>query len=438
MIGQTVGNYNVAAMLGRGGMGEVYLAEHPRIGRKVAIKLLHPELSADRRLVERLFDEALATNLVKHSGIVQVFDCGFQRDRAYLVMEYLEGENLGSLLKREKALSVPVACAFGGQLANALAAAHDHRIVHRDLKPDNIFVMPTGQDEVSLKIVDFGIAKLNFRPAGSDTDSMALLGTPAYMSPEQCAGAGLVDPRTDIYALGCILFEMVLGRRPFVYRGWGEYIAAHQSEPPPTPIELRPDLPRALNDLILQMLAKRPEDRPQAMGEIQKRLVAVREGLGMSDIKAPPLIIVKAAPRSTGGLTVSVPERTVLSRRQQIVIRQRRRWGWLAALTAAGALLVVGAALRSVSWRSPPAPAGRDNTNFAQAAVSDAGAPAVPDLVAAPVAVPSAPSSVPPGEPMPVQPTPRRPAPRAKPKPAAPVAPPKSPQSDRFRGFEDL
>src|SRR5258708_6369756 len=118
MIGQTVGNYHVTAFLGKGGMGQVYLAEHPRIGRKVAIKLLHSELSADRRLVERLFDEALATNLVKHAGIVQIFDCGFHNDRAYLVMEFLEGETLASVLRRAQMLPVQVACALGAQLAS--------------------------------------------------------------------------------------------------------------------------------------------------------------------------------------------------------------------------------------------------------------------------------------------------------------------------------
>src|SRR5260370_949722 len=108
------------------------------------------------------------------------------------------------------------------------------------------------------------------------------------MSPEQCAGARMVDTRTDIYALGCILFEMVVGRRPFVYQGWGEYIAAHQNESPPNPTALRPALPPALNDLILQMLAKRPEDRPSAMSEIQRRLTAVRESLGAPPAAAPP------------------------------------------------------------------------------------------------------------------------------------------------------
>ena len=271
MIGETLGSYEVRKRIGEGGMGEVYLAEHKHMGRMAAIKVLRPQFSGEAELVGRFFAEARSTNLVKHPGIVQVYDCAVHTNgRAYIVMEYLEGQTLGAALEQLGCVDeVMTIVDLSWQIATALQAAHNKDIIHRDLKPDNIFLtfLPEQGPNPVVKILDFGIAKLlHSKVKATQTGSM--LGTPLYMSPEQGRGAGLVDHRTDIYALGCIMFEMVCGRPPFVREGAGELIIAHASEIPPPASKIQPSLPPELDQLISRMLAKRAEDRPQSMQEV--------------------------------------------------------------------------------------------------------------------------------------------------------------------------
>jgi tRNA A-37 threonylcarbamoyl transferase component Bud32 len=271
LVGTRLGNYRLTSRIGQGGMGEVYVADHQRISRRVAIKVLRPKLSAHHHIVERFLAEARTASLVRHPGIVEIFDCDEDQGRAFIVMELLEGQPLSSCLHPGVPLSPDGlrAVNIARQIAEAVGAAHERNVVHRDLKPDNVFLVG-GQDRI--KVVDFGIAKLATPETSTQTGTGVLLGTPVYMSPEQCKGAGKVDHRADIYALGCILFEMTCGRPPFVKEGAGEFIAAHLSEPPPRPREVNPGLPAALERLILEMLAKAPSDRPADMRFVLARL----------------------------------------------------------------------------------------------------------------------------------------------------------------------
>jgi serine/threonine protein kinase len=281
MIGETVGSYTIVSELGRGGMGVVYLANHRHLPRKAAIKILLREFTDRSELVERFFTEARATSLLDHDGIVRVLDCDIHPSgHAYLVMEYLEGETLRTYLAARGRIPFPQAAAIVIRVADALAAAHAKQIVHRDLKPDNIFVMsnPVG----GIKIVDFGIAKLA-NPTGSSsrTQSGMVLGTPLYMSPEQARGHGPVDARTDIYSLGCMLFEMLSGRPPFLHAGAGELIAAHLGETPPSIETLEPSVPIGLARIINSMLAKSPDDRPASVKELIAVLQSFSTGRGV-------------------------------------------------------------------------------------------------------------------------------------------------------------
>ena len=293
MRDERLGNYRLVSRIGEGGMGTVYRAEHTLLGREVAVKLLRPELSQHEDMVDRLFNEARATAQLRHPGIVDVFDVGRSASgAAFLVMELLDGESLTSRLARDGRLAWQPACRFARQISSSLAAAHRAQIVHRDLKPDNVFlVREPDQAEERTKVLDFGIAKLADAGArgASRTRADLILGTPAYMSPQQCRGAGQVDHRADIYALGCMLFEMVCGRPPFLGDGLGDLLTAHMMLLPPAPRGLVPELPEALEQLILRMLAKAEADRPQSMDEVAAELDTIAAAAtGAGEGAAPP------------------------------------------------------------------------------------------------------------------------------------------------------
>jgi serine/threonine-protein kinase len=284
VIGATLGNYRITARLGEGGMGVVYVAEHALIGRKAAVKVLLPEYSHNQEIVSRFFNEARSTALIKHPGLVDIFDFGYDaQGSAYIVMEYLEGESLASYLRRVGPAGVAAVCGVGRQMAAAVGAAHERGIVHRDLKPDNVFCVPDRESPagVRVKILDFGIAKLiteGGMGASLKTRTGAVMGTPVYMSPEQCRGAGQVDARSDIYSLGCILYEMICGRPPFVREGVGEIIAAQIFEQPLAPHVLEASVPPALERVILRALAKAPGERQQTMEQLKAELDLITSG----------------------------------------------------------------------------------------------------------------------------------------------------------------
>jgi serine/threonine protein kinase len=283
MIGDTLGNYRVVSRLGMGGMGAVYIGEHTLIGRKAAIKILLPEFSRKQEIVERFFNEAKAGSAIGHPGIVQTIDFGYHTDgSAYLVMELLTGEPLNERLDRLGKMPEDEAVRIARQCASALAAAHKAGIIHRDLKPANIFLSEDPEMEAGerVKILDFGIAKLTDSGAAGDlrTRTGSMMGTPVYMSPEQCRGAGLVDHRSDIYSLGCVLFRMLCGRPPFVAEGIGEIIASHLREPPPSMQSFVPTISPALDAVVQRTLAKAPEARFSSMEEMASVLQSLRQG----------------------------------------------------------------------------------------------------------------------------------------------------------------
>ena len=279
LLGEVVGSYRVTAKLSEGGMGVVYRAEHQLLGKPAAVKVLLPELSNNREIVNRFFNEARAATAVRHPGIVEIFDFGYlPTGMAYIVMELLDGEPLSRRLASRGRVTEREALNFTRGIASSLAAAHAQGIVHRDLKPDNIFLcpdpdMPGGE---RTKLLDFGIAKIaeaqRAGGAASKTRTGAVLGTPTYMSPEQCKGAGEVDHRSDLYSLGCILYEMVVGRPPFQAEGIGEIIGAHLYAQPVPPSQAGAMVSEVVEHLVMQLLQKRPDDRVQSAQELARML----------------------------------------------------------------------------------------------------------------------------------------------------------------------
>jgi eukaryotic-like serine/threonine-protein kinase len=278
LLGKSVGNYEVREKLGEGGMGAVYLAEHPRIGKKVALKVLHAEFAANEEVVERFFNEAKAVNDIQHRNIVDIIDFGELSDEAggrmvYFIMEFLDGLALNKLIRREAPLPALRALHIASQISDALAASHRNQIVHRDLKPDNVVLLQRQGEQDFVKVLDFGIAKLTGdQQISHRTRTGMVMGTPAYMSPEQCEGKGRIDHRTDIYALGILLYEMLTGRVPFQGEGYGEVLVQHLTQLPQRPATVNPAIDAYVEAVVMKALEKRPDDRFPTMDELRQAL----------------------------------------------------------------------------------------------------------------------------------------------------------------------
>jgi serine/threonine-protein kinase len=279
VLGERFGSFKTLAPLGEGSMGEVYLAEHQRIARRAAIKVLSLERTRDADAVRRLFVEARATSMIRHPGIVEIYDCDVHRNgRAYIVMEYLDGETLAKRLERVGALPWQVACRIARRVSDAIGAAHRAGVVHRDVKPDNVFLLSHSAwpAATEVKVLDFGLAKLlESNVVGvAGTVAGSLVGSPTYMSPEQCRGEA-IDHSCDIYSLGCVMFEMIAGRPPFIDSRVRDVLEAHNSRQPPALSSLAPEVPVWLARLAARMLAKDPRQRPRSMDELSLDLSAV-------------------------------------------------------------------------------------------------------------------------------------------------------------------
>gem|GEM_PF-5698211 len=297
-IGSVLASWRVTSVLGKGGMGVVFHATHLHLERQAAVKVLFRELSSDRALLSRFFDEARAAARIDHPGITKIFDCGLHEGSLpFIVMEALKGQSLAAFLDREPLLDIRQGVRLAQEIAEIIAATHQEGIVHRDLKPDNIFVVDDQPQRV--KVLDFGLAKLQKPPvpdAAGLTVSGILMGTPRYMAPEQCRSASAADARSDIYSFGCVIFEMFAGHPPFSHDSFAMLVAAHVSEAPARLSQLRRDVPPGLDHLVDTMLAKDPRMRPQTMEEVGRLLSAYDEP---EQPVAPPATTLKVRSRNS-------------------------------------------------------------------------------------------------------------------------------------------
>ena len=289
LVGQTIGNYRIDAVLGNGGMGQVYRATHLLMNRPAAIKVMHANLASDPNFQARFVQEAKAAGALDHPNIVQIHDFGEENGRYYLVMELVTGGSLRGLLQKRAANDqtrlLEDDLDLVRQAADALAYAHLNGMVHRDIKPDNLMLQPpaspSGHGNYVVKVTDFGLAHL--AEGGVQTATGITMGTPTYMSPEQCQGAAL-DGRSDIYSLGVVLYEVATSSPPFNVKSLSEAVHKHVYVAPPPPRQIRPDLPDGLEQIILRCLAKRPDDRYRTAGELSNALRAPAPGTARSTI----------------------------------------------------------------------------------------------------------------------------------------------------------
>jgi serine/threonine protein kinase len=339
--GKTIaGKYALREKVAQGTFGVVFTARDLHLDRDVAIKVLNVAHLANKEIVHRFLQEARAAARIAHPGIVTMFDCGTEGSGAYIAMELLQGESLTARLQKAGRLAPAVAIELVRQVACALDAAHKADVLHRDLKPDNIFVVPDPATHSGerVKVLDFGLAKLG---NNAQTQINTVFGTPRYMSPEQCRSATQIDQRSDIYALGCILFELVTGRTPFD-GSLRELVDRHQRAPIPRASSFSLEVSPALDDLITQMLQKDPALRPQTMAAVQRMLKSVEHDIMPI---AARMVALGSAPR------IFVPPPTV-------ALPAAKRWPRLrrAPIIAAAIAFVVAGALTAIAARGPDKP----------------------------------------------------------------------------------
>jgi serine/threonine protein kinase len=316
LLGQTLaGKYRVEKLIKRGGMGAVYQGKHVLMDKTVAIKVLRPALAVDDDVVARFSREAKAASRISHPHAVSVTDFGESENGiVFLVMEYLDGRTLKEIIRSEGAMALARVVEIIRQVTGALDAAHGQGVVHRDLKSDNIMVSQTNGGDWA-KVLDFGIAKIQQPEGVRDNDITAanlVIGTPQYMSPEQCSQTQPPDARSDIYSLGVIIYEMLAGRVPFTGESATMIMMQHVQDPPPSVLATRPDLPPAVDGVITRALAKVPADRFQTAGE----LFAALSAAAGEDVAAAPRSIETVTSVPVGPAADDEDEETIVRPRQ--------------------------------------------------------------------------------------------------------------------------
>ena len=298
------GRYRLDEVIGRGGMSTVYRGTDLALDRVVAVKVaLDPLVEQSPVYLERFTREAHSTAVIGHPGVVTVYDAGADGPTRFIVMEYVKGQSLADLLREQSPLQPARAAEIAAEVADALSAAHSRGIVHRDIKPANIMILPDG----SVKVLDFGIARAV--DSGTLTQTATVLGTSAYMSPEQAMGQP-ADARSDIYSLGCVLYEMLTGEPPFMAEISAAVLHQHVRVAPKSARERNPDVPPALDALVTEMLAKSPGDRPQTAAEVRDRLRREVGHLGGAGGTSATLAMAAAAPPPPPPATVPPQEPT--------------------------------------------------------------------------------------------------------------------------------
>ncbi len=414
--GPQLGDYTIIRRIGQGGMGIVYEGVQPVIGKRVAIKVLKPHVAGDPVHVRRLLAEAQVVNAIGHRGIIDIFGFGELEDgRHYVVMEYLVGTSLDALIRGGKPLPPSMVVFILDEVLSALSAAHAKGVIHRDLKPSNIFLVSEASGNRYVKLLDFGLAKqLDPSHSGHTT---RVVGTPAYMAPEQALGEKL-EPRTDLYALGVVAFELLTGRLPFESDNFAEMMRRHVEEPPPRPSTLVPSIPPALEALVLQLLAKAPADRPSSAEVARNELKAVRRAMpedtnvfavGAFDADAPTAshrVDTADVPPEDRATPDENPTRQSITAAHRAADPLRRHPK--AMLAGAGAfILLVGVAVWRASSTDPAPPAAVSSSPasaVAEAVSNPGGGEPPPTQSSAPLASSFAPPASPSSSPAPTPP----------------------------------
>ncbi|HKP61050.1 MAG TPA: serine/threonine-protein kinase [Polyangiales bacterium] len=357
LYGQLAGEYRIGRKLGAGGFGTVFEAEHPVLKRKAAVKVLHANPAVDSMAVQRFIEEARSASQIRHRHIVDIFSFGtLPNGRYFYVMDLLEGAPLDRYLHEQSQLSPELALQLLRPIASAIDALHAASLVHRDLKPGNIFLAWEASGEVVPKLLDFGLVKL-LGTTNVQTTTGAPIGTPYYMAPEQCQGAK-VDGRADIYSLGVVCFELLSGKPPFTGDSATAVLIAHVLQEPPRLSAFRPELPVALDEPLLRMLAKAPEARPSSAAEALAELEAAVRSAGLTVSDRPPVLprpqLVAASLENDATVAQSG---TRTGPGAPAAARRRTRWIWLAVAPLALLIWYLGGlSIEGVAPPPPPAP----------------------------------------------------------------------------------